>query len=246
MASYSMAKTIVGMLVGIAISEGRIRSIDDRADAYVPALAGTPYGETPIRHLLTMSSGIRFSETYGGSDDVAVLARLSMGRGSEGGAATVAPFRIREHAPGERFNYSSADTQVLGLVLRAATGVPLADYLSEKIWRPMGAEADASWTIDKRRLRDRVLLPQRDAARLRAARHAARERRRARRPADRPRAVGARGDHAAVAAVRTGADGRALRVRLPDVDRVVRPRAPVRAVGDCAGRTCSSIPRASS
>ncbi|MBK6395574.1 MAG: serine hydrolase [Betaproteobacteria bacterium] len=149
MASYSMAKTVVGMLVGIAISEGRIRSIDDRADAYVPALAGTPYGETPIRHLLTMSSGIRYSETYGGSDDVAVLARLSMGRESEGGAATVAPFRTREHAPGERFNYSSADTQVLGLVLRAATGVPLADYLSEKIWRPMGAKADASWTIDK-------------------------------------------------------------------------------------------------
>lgn len=149
MASYSMAKTLVGMLVGIAIGEGAIRSIDDRADAYVPALAGTPYGETPIRHLLTMSSGIRYSETHGGSDDVDLLARLSMGRGSDGGAATVAPFRTREHPPGERFNYSSADTQVLGLVLRAATGAPLADYLSEKIWRPMGAEADGSWTVDK-------------------------------------------------------------------------------------------------
>lgn len=149
MASYSMAKTVVGMLVGIAIAEGRIRSIDDRADAYVTALAGTPYGETPIRHLLTMSSGVRYSETYGGSDDVAVLGRLSMGRESGGGAATVAPFGTRDRTPGERFNYSSADTQVLGLVLRAATGMPLADYLSRKIWQPMGAESDASWTVDK-------------------------------------------------------------------------------------------------
>lgn len=149
MASYSMAKTIVGMLVGIALADGSIRSIDDRADAYVPELAGTPYGETPIRHLLSMSSGVRFSETYGGSDDVATLARLSLGRESDGGAATVMPFRTRESRPGTRFNYSSADTQVLGLVLRAATGRTLADYLSERIWRPMGAEADASWTIDK-------------------------------------------------------------------------------------------------
>jgi len=68
---------------------------------------------------------------------------------SDGGAATVMPFRTRDRPPGERFSYSSAETQVLGLVLRAATGKPLAEYLSEKIWQPMGAEADASWTIDK-------------------------------------------------------------------------------------------------
>lgn len=59
------------------------------------------------------------------------------------------PFRTRDRAYGERFQYSSAETQVLGLVLRAATGRPLAQYLSEKIWQPMGAEADASWIIDK-------------------------------------------------------------------------------------------------
>jgi CubicO group peptidase (beta-lactamase class C family) len=59
------------------------------------------------------------------------------------------PFRARDRAPGEKFSYSSAETQVLGLVLRMATGQPLAEYLSEKIWRPMGAEADASWNIDK-------------------------------------------------------------------------------------------------
>jgi CubicO group peptidase (beta-lactamase class C family) len=149
MNSYSMAKTIVAMLVGVALSEGWIRSLDDRAEQYVAELKGTPYGETPIRHLLTMSSGVRFVENYSGNDDVATLARLSVLGESEGGAATVMPFRTRDRAPGERFHYSSAETQVLGLVLRAATAMPLAEYLSAKIWQPMGAEADASWTIDK-------------------------------------------------------------------------------------------------
>lgn len=149
MASYSMAKTLVSMLVGIALSEGKIKSIDDRAEQYVPELKGHPYGETSLRHLLTMSSGVRFTENYSGNDDVAVLARLSVFLQSEGGAATVIPFRTRERAPGEKFHYSSAESQVLGLVVRAATGRPLADYLSEKIWQPMGAEADASWIVDK-------------------------------------------------------------------------------------------------
>lgn len=149
MASYSMAKTIVAMLVGVALSDGKIQSLDERADKYVPELNGTPYGETPLRHLLTMSSGVRFTEHYSGTDDVAELVRLSLLGQSAGGAATVTPFRTRDRAPGEMFSYSSAETQVLGLVLRSATGKPLAEYLSERIWVPMGAEADASWNIDK-------------------------------------------------------------------------------------------------
>jgi CubicO group peptidase (beta-lactamase class C family) len=149
MTSYSMAKTIVAMLVGIALAEGKVQSLDDRAEKYVTALNGTPYGETSIRHLLTMSSGVRFTEFYSGTDDLATLSRLSLLGESDGGAATLMPFRTRVRAPGQRFSYSSAETQVLGLVLRAATGQPLAEYLSEKIWRPMGAEADATWNIDR-------------------------------------------------------------------------------------------------
>jgi CubicO group peptidase (beta-lactamase class C family) len=149
MTSMSMAKTVVAMLVGVAIEEGAIRSIDDPAQRYVPELKGSAYGETALRHLLSMSSGVRFSETYNGTDDVALLARLSVAQGSAGGAATVAPFGTRERPAGERFKYASSETQVLGLVLRGATGKPLADYLTEKIWQPMGAEADASWLIDK-------------------------------------------------------------------------------------------------
>ena len=104
MHSYSMAKTVVAMLVGVALAEGKIQSLDDRAEKYVAELKGTPYGETPIRHLLTMSSGVRFSENYSGTDDVATLARLSVLGESEGGAATVMPFRTRDRAPGERFS----------------------------------------------------------------------------------------------------------------------------------------------
>ena len=149
MASYSMAKTVVAMLVGIALHEGKLKSIDDRAEAYVPELKGHPYGETPLRHLLSMSSGVSFTENYGGKDDVSVLVRLSLSQQSPGGVATVMPFRDRVRQPGERFNYASGETQVLALVLRAATGRTLSEYASEKLWQPMGAEADASWFVDK-------------------------------------------------------------------------------------------------
>jgi CubicO group peptidase (beta-lactamase class C family) len=146
--SMSMAKTVVGMLVGIAVAEGRIASIDDVASKYVPELKGEPYGETTLRHLLTMSSGVRFTENYGGHDDVQVLADRTVYREGPGGAAAVKGFTERAHPAGERFSYSSAESEVLGLVLRAAVRMPLAEYLSQKIWQPMGAEADATWVVD--------------------------------------------------------------------------------------------------
>jgi CubicO group peptidase (beta-lactamase class C family) len=147
--SWSMAKTVTSMLVGIAIDEGRIRSIDDRPSEYVPALAGTAYGATPIRHLLTMSSGVHFTEDYSGRDDVAQLVADTFRGVGPGGPAAVTAYNARDAAPGTRFAYASSETQVLGLVLRAAVGRSVAAYLSEKIWQPMGAEADASWLIDR-------------------------------------------------------------------------------------------------
>lgn len=146
--SFSMAKTVVAMLIGIALAEKKLASIDDRAEKYVPALKGHAYGETSLRHLLTMSSGVKFREDYDGKDDVSVLARKTLYQQGPGGTDTVAPFTQRERPAGTRFSYSSGETQVLGLVLRAAVGKPLAEYLSEKIWQPMGAEADATWLMD--------------------------------------------------------------------------------------------------
>jgi CubicO group peptidase (beta-lactamase class C family) len=98
--SFSMAKTVTAMLVGIAIDEGRIRSVDDLAAAYVPALAGTEYGRTSLRHLLQMSSGVGFNENFRpGStpDDALQLILGTYLRAGPGGVGAVTPFDQREH-----------------------------------------------------------------------------------------------------------------------------------------------------
>jgi CubicO group peptidase (beta-lactamase class C family) len=146
--SWSMAKTVTSMLIGIAIADGRIRSVDDPAATYVPALADAEYGRTAIRHLLQMSSGVRFSEVYSGTDDVSKLAASTFMQRGGGGVNAVIPFNERLVPAGTRFSYASVETQVLGLVLKAAIGRTVSDYLQEKIWQPIGAEADATWLID--------------------------------------------------------------------------------------------------
>jgi len=148
MASMSMAKTFIGMLVGIALNEQKIKSIDDRAEQYVPELKGTAYGETPIRALLTMSSGVKFDEIYSGDSDMIRFATAILFQQGPGGAEALRPYNQRVAAPGTRFSYSSAETFVLALVLRGATGRNVSEYMSEKLWRPMGAESDAAWNID--------------------------------------------------------------------------------------------------
>ena len=147
--SWSMAKTVTAMLIGIAIAEGRIRSVNDPAAAYVPALADTEYGRTSLRHLLQMSSGVLFVEQYTGNDDAPRLSANTYRQLGSGGVEAVTPFNQRAAPAGTKFYYASVETQVLGLVLRGAVGRPVADYLQEKIWQPIGAEADATWLIDR-------------------------------------------------------------------------------------------------
>ena len=146
--SWSMAKTVNAMLLGITLAEGRIRSLDEKAESYLPELAGTAYGEASLRDLLTMSSGVAFREDYDGKDDVAILGRATFAPNGEGGLAVLRRFNERKTAAGTKFSYASAESEVLGLVLQRATGRAAAEYLSEKIWQPIGAEADASWLID--------------------------------------------------------------------------------------------------
>lgn len=146
--TWSMAKTITGLLVGIALSEGAIHSIDDPAMRYVPELAGTEYGATPIRALLQMSSGIAFRETYQPGDDTTKLAMAVFPPDAPGALAAVRQFDTRAAPPATRFNYSSADSEALGLVVSRAVGMPLAQYLATRVWQKLGAEADAAWAID--------------------------------------------------------------------------------------------------
>ncbi|HEY8290334.1 MAG TPA: serine hydrolase, partial [Acetobacteraceae bacterium] len=146
--SQSMAKTITAMLIGIAVQEGAIRSIDQPAADYVPGLAGTEYGKTPIRALLHMASGVAFNETYDGTDDIARLGRSLFSYGSPGAVRSVAMFDHRDVPPGTRFHYASIETEVLGLVLREAVHTTPADYLQSRIWQRIGTEADATWVTD--------------------------------------------------------------------------------------------------
>ena len=147
--SFSMAKSVVGLLIGIAVKEGAIRSVDDLAETYVPGLKETEYGRTPIKALLTMSSGVAFSEDYANrSSDIYTLARLTLEQNPAGSLAAVKQFNNRRSAPGATFSYSSAESLVLGLVLAAATKRTVSEYAAEKLWQPLGAEANATWVID--------------------------------------------------------------------------------------------------
>ena len=124
---------------------GRIASLDDKVSKYVPELAGVPYGETSIRNLLRMASGVRFAEVYDGNDDLAKFSRI---RASNGAIEAIRAFTVRDGQEGTRFYNASSQTAVLGLVVHAVTGKTLSDYLTERLWQPMGAEADASWVVD--------------------------------------------------------------------------------------------------
>jgi CubicO group peptidase (beta-lactamase class C family) len=141
--SHSMAKSITSLAIGIALAEKKIASLDDTVAKYEPKLAGNPYGETTIRNILRMSSGVPFDESYNGKDD---LTRFNITRFKQGSVAALRQLDKREVEQGTRFHYASSETVNLVMVLLAATGTPLADYLTPRLWQPMGAEADAEWT----------------------------------------------------------------------------------------------------
>ena len=149
--SQSMVKSITGLLMGMAIADGAIRSVDDTPDAYVPGFRGSEYGKTPIRALLHMSSGVDFGEERDGGRDLnrlwrdMVIGQPLLGKGT---IASITQFDHRVAPPGTRYRYASIEPDVLGVVLRQALGKPLSEYLQEKLWQPIGAEADARWLVD--------------------------------------------------------------------------------------------------
>lgn len=144
--SHSMAKSITSLAVGLALSEGKIASLDDTVSKYVPKLAGCAYGDTSIRNILRMASGVRFAETYDGKDD---LAKFGAIRASEGSNAAICAFKDRDAAQGSRFHYASSETVVLAALMQAVTKSTLSAYVSAKLWQPMGAEADATWITSR-------------------------------------------------------------------------------------------------
>jgi len=149
LASASVAKTVLAMLVGIALQERKITSLDHTAGYYVPRLRGHAYGDVTIRDLLTMSSGVASADELDGRREGTRLIANTLLQKTDGGLDAIKEFEWRVAPAGTKFRYASADSQVLALVLATAVHVPLAEYLSEKIWKPMGAEAHATWLLDK-------------------------------------------------------------------------------------------------
>jgi CubicO group peptidase (beta-lactamase class C family) len=146
--SMSIAKSITAMLVGAAIRDGHIESIDDDVTRYVTELKGSAYEGVSVRNLLQMASGVRWNETYteAGSDRRELLeAQVSQEPGS---MLRVMAGLSRAAKPGTRWNYSTGETQVVAALVAAAVEQPLSDYLSQKIWARFGMESDASWWLE--------------------------------------------------------------------------------------------------
>lgn len=144
--SWSMSKSLISGLIGIALEEGKIKSIEQLAIEYVPELKGSGYENVTIKNLLQMSSGIRFNEDYGDfNSDINRMGRyFALGMPMADFAASL----TNEKEPGSYNHYVSIDTQVLGMILVNATEQSITTYSKEKIWDAIGAEDDAHWIVD--------------------------------------------------------------------------------------------------
>jgi CubicO group peptidase (beta-lactamase class C family) len=148
--SWSMAKSVTSLLVGIALDQGLIRSLDDLPQDYVPELQGTLHGQVPLRHLLNMSSG---ADVLHERDPVRIDVPALLGWPQARTVGTdvnrvVREWRGKLEAPGVRYNYNELCPLTMGMLLRAVSGGSLAQFAQTQLWQPMGAEADASWLTD--------------------------------------------------------------------------------------------------
>lgn len=138
--SFSMAKSYIGMLIGIALDEGKINSIDDPVANYLPQYKDHP--ELTIKHLLTMSSGINFDESY--TSPFGHMAKAYYGKDIE---KLNENYTVTE-TPGEIFRYLGGNTIILSFILEKVTGQTVSEYMSEKVWQQIGAENPALWNLD--------------------------------------------------------------------------------------------------
>ena len=143
--SFSVAKSFTSTLVGAALQDGAIKSLDDKVSAYIPDLRGSAYDDVTIRQLMMMSSGVRWNEDY--EDPAADVAQFNKAKPDPGVDATVSYLRKlpRAHPPGTVWHYNTGETNLIGVLVSSATKKPLSAYLQEKIWQPAGMAAAATW-----------------------------------------------------------------------------------------------------
>lgn len=146
--SMSVIKSITATLIGIALNDGYIKTIDDPIVTYLPKLKGSSYDGVTVRHILQMASGVAWNETYTDpkSDRRAMLAVQNAQ--VPGGVLELMAKLPRAAKPGTRWNYSTGETHVAGALVQAATGKPVSEYLSERIWKKAGMESDATWWLE--------------------------------------------------------------------------------------------------
>jgi len=146
--SFSIGKSVMSTLLGAAIHQGYIDSVEDPITKYLPQACGSGYDVCSIRNLLEMSSGVQWEEGYrDGASSFARMFEAANGR-RRGGIMEVMTSLPRQAPPGTRFLYNSGESHVLGELITAATGKHIADYLSERIWSRFGMEFDGSWTLE--------------------------------------------------------------------------------------------------
>lgn len=142
--SWSVAKSVTSLLVGAAIQDGYIKNVDEKVSDYLPRLKNSSYDDVTIRNLMQMSSGVQWNEDYADPESDINTIRWD----------TLSIYEQLRHkrqvdVPGEVFNYNTAETNLVGTLLRAAVGNNLSTYLSTKIWRPFGMEFDAAWNLSE-------------------------------------------------------------------------------------------------
>ncbi|CAN5133912.1 serine hydrolase [soil metagenome] len=146
--SFSVGKSISSTLAGAALKDGYIKSLEDPVTDYLPGLKGSAYEGVSVRNLLNMTSGVKWNEDY--SDPNSDVALIRTGQVVNGQSPIISYMAKlpREARPGTKFVYKTGETHLVGLLVGAAIRKPLADYASEKIWKPYGMEKDAVWMLD--------------------------------------------------------------------------------------------------
>ncbi len=145
--SFSVAKSFTSTLVGAAIKDGYIKSLDDKVTAYIPDLKGSAYDDVSVRQLLTMTSGVAWNEDY--TDPKSDVALFTQHKAEPGVDVTVSYMRkLKREAPaGSKWVYKTGETNLIGVLVSSATKKTLSAYLSEKVWKPYGMEQDAVWML---------------------------------------------------------------------------------------------------
>jgi CubicO group peptidase (beta-lactamase class C family) len=145
--SFSVAKSFTSTMVGVAIKDGAIKSLNDKVSQYIPGLKGSAYDDVTVEQLLTMTSGVKWNEDYG--DPKSDVAKLSNYTAEPGVDVSVSYMRKlpREAPAGTKWVYKTGETNLIGVLISSATKKNLSQYVSEKIWAPYGMEQDASWIL---------------------------------------------------------------------------------------------------